>query len=272
MDQLVVLMMDGLEADLVEDPSSMNLMQEHHGRYRVPEEYYHIRERIPYTPTVWSSFITGMKPSQHGIREWWVRDDPVWLNALRQVTPEPIKQVLRPIRKRIVRPKAKLAHLNKPTIFDAVKPSVALFIPCYNEPTDPHLRLNEALRRGVDEYVKEIWRLHEWREVKLFQALKRRKWRLFACWLDLVDLLGHVCWYKRKNELKHAYQRFDLIAKEVRKQAENLLIVSDHGMQGSGDGVTGTHSDHAFWSSSFPLGFEPKDPTDFYPAIRRWLG
>jgi len=48
-------------------------------------------------------------------------------------------------------------------------------------------------------------------------------------------------------------------------------VVSDHGMVSSEDGVTGTHSDHAFWSLNINTHWKPKEITDFFHKIIGWL-
>ena len=49
-----------------------------------------------------------------------------------------------------------------------------------------------------------------------------------------------------------------------------ILIVSDHGMQDSGDGITGNHSRHAFWSLNIKTTWKPNSITDFYSKIINW--
>lgn len=52
--------------------------------------------------------------------------------------------------------------LARETIFDLVKPSVAVDVPAYNEPTEVNLRLGQTLMsKGLEEYVREVWRVYE---------------------------------------------------------------------------------------------------------------
>jgi hypothetical protein len=75
-------------------------------------------------------------------------------------------------------------------------------------------------------------------------------YRLAFVYTNLLDTLGHLCWYKNRRELIRGYRLVNLMVWRLlrRARADVTLVVSDHGMRGSPDGVTGTHSEHMFWS------------------------
>ena len=94
-------------------------------------------------------------------------------------------------------------------------------------------------------------------------------------YFETVDWLGHLWYCKNKIGLYKAYKKFDDLVEEVKSYLNNddiLLIISDHGMQDSGDGVTGNHSDHNFWSLNIETDWKPHDITDYYPKILELCG
>ncbi len=272
--RVFILALDGLEYELVMGWKLHNLMQEHCGKYRAPISP---RYGKPHTPSAWVSFITGLPPEEHGIDDWWK-----WGRLLDWIRLHPPFRWIK--NKRVIaaalgiKPKTYTREdLRVETIFDAVKPSIALFVPGYNEPPEPHYELNEALRRGIREYERKIWEIHNWRVSKLTERLND-EWRLFMVWLDLADLLGHIYIVKNRARLLKAYWELDWLAGWLRAKLLSedphtaFLIVSDHGMQVSDDGVTGDHSPHGFWSSNVPLPREPKEITDFRDIILELVG
>ncbi|RLE53765.1 MAG: hypothetical protein DRJ26_02990 [Candidatus Methanomethylicota archaeon] len=272
--KVFVLGLDGLEYMLVSKWKLENLMQVKYGYFEVSEEYAHKRGGVPYTPIIWASFITGKKPSEHGVRELWTYGK--FLDKLRHLPPiKWIKGKRRFLSKLGLKPKVVGREtLNCPTIFDVINPSIAVNVPSYNESTHLHRRLSEAFYRGLEEYEKEIWRVHEERKKATYDALRSGYWKLFMTYFDLADLLGHLHFIKRPFKLLKAYLELNNLAGELQSRVPNdtvFLIISDHGMEPSGDGVTGNHSKRAFWSLNLNEKWEPRDFTDFFPKIMQWL-
>ena len=72
----------------------------------------------------------------------------------------------------------------------------------------------------------------------------------------------------------NCYLELNQLARQIKDRLQKdtvMLIVSDHGMQASKDGITGTHSKYAFWSLNIKTDWKPKDITDFYPKILEWV-
>ena len=260
---------------MVERWGLSNLKQVKYGKLEIPKKYFHKGAGVPYTPIIWTTIITGAPPEEHGIREWWsygrfldwVKRKPplIWVKNKRKYL---WRLGLKP---HVIRKEDWLG--NRKTIFELVKPSIPLFIPGYNEATEYHEMLNLAIKYGgLREYISMIWRIHRLRKVRLWTALQNKKgWKLFMVWLDIADLLGHVCWHKCLDELMNAYLDLDRLAKSLKQELGNeptyILIISDHGMQDSSDGVTGNHSTHAFWSQNINDDWVPKDFTDYKTRI-----
>ncbi len=272
-ERILILAYDGLEASLVERWRLSGLLQAVHGRY---EAAVSPRYGKPHTPSAWTTIITGKPPEEHGVDDWWsygrildwLRTHPPlsWVKGKRRIA---WRLGIRP---RVVNRSVARAR----TWFEEVKPSIPLFIPAYNEPTWPHEEFNRALERGLEAYIEKVWEIHRWRAETLLETLRgNREWRLLMAWLDIADLLGHACWVKCRAQLYRAYRALEDLAVEARRLAPPgtvTLILSDHGMMDSGDGVTGDHSPHGFWSLSVDIPwFRPRRATDFHPLVLRVL-
>lgn len=94
------------------------------------------------TPIIWACFITGKEPQDHGVYSWWrisryrsLDKLAHWIRynapVIKNMPTAKLKKTLRILKLR-PRPPSK-EDLHVPTIFDLVKPSVALFVPGYNE-------------------------------------------------------------------------------------------------------------------------------------------
>jgi len=272
--RVFILALDGLDYGLARRWRLLNLLQKRHGAFRIGREYYHPTQRVPYSPTIWATVITGRRPREHGVRDWWVYGGI--LDKLRYL---PVIRWIKGKRKLLarlgIRPHVpSRAELGCETIFDVVKPSIAVNVPPYNDPTEYHAILREAVEKGLDEYLRAIWRVHEMRVRDTLRALEEAgEWKLFMTWLDLADLLGHTCIGRRRLELMKGYMELNRLAGELQRRVPGdtvFLIISDHGMRLAEDGVSGDHSEYAFWSLNLDTDWEPRDFTDFYPKILEW--
>ena len=247
--RLLILALDGLDYDLVVKWRLKNLMQTCYGRHRT---IVSPRYGEPLTPTIWASFLTGKRPEEHGVDGWYtygrfldkIRFMPIirWVKGKRRLLS---KLGLKP---RIVDRR----DLRTPTLLDIVKPSKALFVPAINEPTWIHREYEEALMRGLGNYIAKIWEIHGFRKRAFFKELGNGFWKLFMAWFDIADLLGHVCICKHRLELLKAYMDLDRLVVQAKKILGDdviLLIVSDHGIRPAEDGG-GERSEHGFWSLS----------------------
>jgi len=270
--RVFALLLDGLELDLVERWNLEGLKQVEYGRYEAPISPTYGK---PHTPSAWYSFITGKPPAEHGVDSWWtygsfldwIRMKPplVWIKNKRKLF---WRLGLKP---RVVDKR----DTGGTTIFDLVKPSIAVNVPTYNEPTEYHYELSKALEKGVREYEKKIWEIHKRRVSQVFEKIGD-EWKLFMAWFDIADLMGHLHLIKRPQKLRRVYQILDDLAQRLKGKVPDetlFLIVSDHGMTPSGDGVTGDHSLYGFYSINKNLEFfKPKKITDFFPYILRITG
>jgi len=268
----LVLAFDGLEYDLVEKWNLKNIKQKVYGKYLAPVSPRHGK---PHTPSAWVSFITGKSVEEHGIDDWWtygklnrifnwLRWKPpfIWIKGKRKL-----------LRKIGLGPQIHTKKdLKVRTIFDVVKPSIALNIPAYNEPLSYHIELEKALEKGLNEYERKIWEIHR-RRVKALMENINKEWKLLMAWFDLADLLGHIYMVKNPLRLLRGYLELNRLVGRVSKITGKdtfIIVVSDHGMKPAGS--TGDHSKYGFYSFNMNVGYKPKRITDFYKLILKIIG
>jgi len=268
--KVFILALDALEYDFVEKWNLKYLKQKVYGRIELGDRYNPSWGDEPYTPIVFHSFISGLPPEEHKIES--VATYGRALNFIRKL----IKFV--PNKRKIAKifgitPQALTRkHYEHKTIFDEVYPSLAIDVPTYNlEIRDWHLDWKTGINK---QKIKAIWASYLRRKKQIFNALKNQHmWKLCMAYIRVADLLGHIYIVKKTLKLLNCYLELNSLAGNVQKLLSKntiLLIMSDHGMEPSGDGVTGRHSKHAFWSLNIDTGWRPKDITDFYPKIIEW--
>jgi len=271
----LVFALDGLEYDLVVKWKLKHLLQRKYGKIEIGKEYYY-GEHGPYTPIIWTSFITGLPPSKHKIRSLWtygrvldfIRKLPIisWIKNKRKIL----------FKLGILEPKiVSKENLNVRTIFDVVKPSIAVRMIGYNDDVEQWRKASKTiLFEGLKKYDEVLWEFYRERERELFENL-HKDWKLLMAYFRIADGKGHIHIAKNPHILRRVYRRLDTLVYRVKKQLKKqldetiILVVSDHGMKPAPDG-TGIHSHHAFWSINIDTDWEPKDITDFFPQIVRW--
>jgi|GEM_PF-992937 len=277
--RVFILALDALDHRLVMRWRLKNLLQKKWGTFEISKEYFRMKkeesEGIPFSPKIWTSFITGRKPSEHGVKTWWVYSKP--LERIRHL---PVISWVKGKRKILRKIGIKMHIISRrdisglKTIFDEVKPSIAIYVPAYNDPTFLHEKLEEAFHMGLDKYAKQIWEDHEERKKATLKALnENRDWKLFMTYFRLADLIGHLFYVKKPLRIMKAYLELNNLAGMLKTHVPPntiFLIVSDHGMRASSDGLMGEHSKYAFWSLNIDTEWTPKDFTDFYPKIIEW--
>lgn len=275
--KVFILAIDGLEYNLVEKWDLKNLKQTVYGKGKS-----FITRDVPYTPTMWTSFITGKYPEEHKINTWWT-----W-GIFEHFKKLPIISKIRGKGKFLklfgINPRRLVKRtdwkVNIETIFDKIRPSIPLFIPAYNESEKFHqfekeLNIFDLIRKRGNEKMpietleEIILKNHQKRKEIMFEEIEK-DWKLFMVWFDLCDLFGHVFWTINFPKIRWAYYEFDSLVKKIKEKIKDkylFLIVSDHGMELSEDGVTGNHSDHFFWSLNIKTDWRPKDFTSFFDFI-----
>jgi len=261
--------LDGLEYEVVTKLKLHALLQSVYGYIDVG----YLRTLL--TPVIWTCFITGREHEEHGVYSWWRFSRYKLLDKLahwvrynvpviKSMSTAKLKRMLRIFG---LRPRPTLREdLHFPTIFDLIKPSVALFVPGYSE--EPWIRdyYSEAFEKGVKEAEKAVWHVHECRKRKLLEELKKNSdWKLFMAWFDLADWIGHFYMGKSKLKIMKAYFELNRLAARVKKMVPKdtlFMIASDHGME-----LGGHHSPRAFYSFNIDPGWRPRKITEYFNFI-----
>jgi len=270
--RVCVLGYDGLELTLVEKLNLRSLLQREHGRVEVP-----ITGGIddPSTPIVWTSFITGQPPHIHGVNMPQVWDSP--LDSFRSLIRR--HRTLYGIAKRFklgyrmrermgVEPRfPSQKNIRCDTIFDIVRPSIAISIPVYNENLHQNYPVGEVFKARQDpkfrrEYEVKVRHIFQQEIDELFDALER-EWRVLMIHFHITDLLGHIYWGTEKLAL--IYEEMALLTDRVKQKLrpeDLLLVISDHGMGRYG------HTHYGFYSLNMELGLRNPAITDFFHIIK----
>ncbi|WP_460126276.1 alkaline phosphatase family protein [Stetteria hydrogenophila] len=265
---MLVIALDALEYDLVVGLGLRSLMQRRYGKLPVPRELYHYSHPVPFTPKVWTAILTGRPPGEGEAEDLWVYENRLlerlrWLPPLRWV-----KGKRKLLEKLGFKPRVRMFRIHGETILDRCAPSLAVNVPGVNIWEDWMDRLRRLVSRGdlqgaiqaAFQYTREVFTEFERR------ARRERGHRLYMVYSNLADYVGHLCWYRCRGELERAYRLLALWAPRLKAAVDPdvTLIVSDHGMQGSDDGVSGDHSDHMYWSLNIDHEFR-----DIYEIPRR---
>ena len=272
--KVCIIGLDGLEASYIERFNFPNLRQVEYGRVRVP--ITDVGE--PQTSIVWSCFLTGKLPHEHGVTkpaEWnfkplnWLYRYVEGVGMRRFLLHHELfggfmRNVLSVFGVKQSSPK-----LRHPTFLDAVPNSVGFSIPCLDEDViqdskgliDAILKhesrekfLHDAFNRFVNEQ-KTFWRLLHSNPPLLFVHFQ------------ITDLYGHI-YCREPDKLLNLYRLMDDFVLKVKKRIPSnclLLIISDHGITDNHG-----HSNYGFYSSNHPLNLHTPHITDFYKIIIEW--
>jgi hypothetical protein len=254
MRRLLILAVDGLEANLVEGLRLEALLQRYHGRYYVEAEKHA-------TPALWAAFLTGLPPETFSIK-FVERNVPESIRRLRFL------RFLKPLGRRIFKLHPPTIRRRYETIFDYFLKPLPFNVFSYNEEREQFmLRMKYSLPRTVGDKMKSLRAKREWKELTRslldrFSEMLEGEWDLAMTHIYYTDIIGHL-FYDKIEELVESYLMVNEYVKRISKEVEPcvILIVSDHGMR------RGIHTNHAFWSSNVQLSLTPKKITDFHGLI-----
>lgn len=278
--RVFVLALDGLEYSLVTKWKLRNLLQVTHGEFEISEEYWTWIDGFgrPYSPLVWSSFITGARPSVHGITGFWTYRN----RSIELIRNLPFISRFRGKRAFLSRlgiaPQLqKKEDLKIRTIFDVVRPSIGIDVLGYNP--EKEMRVRQFRCRNADEFMEVAKNNFLELKQRMFDEIQK-SWKLFMFYVHYTDAAGH-CW--SFGRLRFVYQLMDLLTVEIKDKLDEdtiFLIVSDHGIEatdklvGASKDLNGAprhcHSTHAFYSINYKTDWKPENITDFFPKLIEW--
>jgi len=276
MDKICIIGIDALEYDFVKKWNLKNLKQKEYDKINLLVDY------APPTPVIWTSFITGQKPKDHGITSDRIWDSKIieWVSSFKKFFLRSLGIDLFPawvdrnlakkigIKYRAVNKK----DLNSDTIFDFFEQNVAIGIPCYNEwKEDLELRNvlveTEAGKVPKKELKNMALKVFESKKEETFKKLKK-KWKIFMTYFYVLDPIQHVFYYD-EDFIKDMYKEMNSLVSKIKKQLDKktlVLIIADHGLK------KGKHTGYGFYSSNKKLKLKNPKITDFFGLIKNVLG
>ncbi len=297
--KVLVLAVDGLEADLVKKWNLKGLMQKEwgiHDVYSVVGE-----EGKIYTPIVWGAFLLGESPLQKGFtyEDMFKKRMKIGygilypLYVLRKKLLGGRKLGLRKFLikiglfnvERIRKHAAKIeklpeALIEKTVVEEARKMGYRVWVkefPSLNENKVAEFRayMGVYFSEDLQTRLKHLENVYSF-TLDLFEeaveAFKDNDLVLF--YSPIIDYANHMLYRPKALKLMvHLATFYKRINNLVEKTSERLsgegaiLVVSDHGY----DPVKHEHSRYGFWSSNIALGTKPKSITDFKDIILKLL-
>jgi len=276
--RIFILGIDALEFKLVEDFDLTNLKQSEYGKVSIPTECYTIGLKemwTPWTPFIWSAFLTGKTPDQTGIGKLNYRK---WENKALQF----LREKSAKIGLNKIKGKAKILNalgfkqryhnrtdFKVKTVFDLARSPIDIGVPCYSK--DWKFKLDSS-KDDINAYFKES--LSDFKKNRA-ATLNRmdEEWDLFFSYARHLDICGHL-FISKRTKMWENYILLDDFAKQIvtRLPKKTLfLIVSDHGMEQLEGSKFGKHSERAYYSSNIPLELKAPSITDFYEIIKEKL-
>lgn len=284
-----MLALDGLEFTLVKKWGLNYLMQEYSGVFKIPKEYFitclnrwtgNKVMSSPFTPIIWTSFLTGRKPEEHGIktlRTYLKIPEILRYSKIVHKTKKIVDHALGLSLGKIlgITPPFLIdkRDIPYPTIFDVIENSIAIYFICYNEPSWVFNTIATTLKHDLSKASEALWCIYKLRKKEMFKRLND-DWQLFGVYFEIADILGHLYMGKRSLKLLKVYLELNKLIREIKELLPNdvaFLVVTDHGMKPSPNGVGGIHSEYAFWSTNVKLSSNPKDFTHFFYLILKLL-
>jgi predicted AlkP superfamily phosphohydrolase/phosphomutase len=201
----------------------------------------------PLTPPAWTSFMTGVNPGKHGVRDFFI------------FRPNSFERIL-----------ANSTHIRSKRFWDLAgergKRSIILYVPFtyppqkiegmmisgipapsqgeYVYPEEMNRELEEKLGKwwvkvDLDKYsdsheeafLEEIWQSLEVR-FSVANYLMKKEWDLFAFVIMETDWVQHILWGKKDECLLPLYVKIDgMIGQfmKVLREEDAIVILSDHG-------------------------------------------
>ncbi len=270
--RVVIIGLDGLEASLINPERYPNICQAEHGRINL-DGFNQIQ-----TPQIWTSFITGVMPSEHGIDGF---KHQTFLSKIEKKYGEYVKKSLSFFGLKAVNlvtgAKNNLyghydIHPYEPytkedikvrTIFDKVPNSHIISLPVYSEP-----EVYKDIRRSVSRAVGNKELSHDLsqtsldlmkKEVDEFIKYLHNDLDLIMVHLFVADVYGHL-YGCDEDKLLELYGLFEEFVGSV-KDDSFTIILSDHGTKG------GFHTPYGFYSLSKPFGLDNPHITEFHDII-----
>lgn len=281
--KLLILGFDALEYNLVERYKLNALKQKQYGKLSIPKECY--TETVdffgnkvyePWSPYVWSAFLTGKTPKELGLKKENIaeRTNRV-INFVRKIVIKmhlesawmKSRKMLGWVVKRFGGERKRLILDKEQTFLKNVDDFLAINFPMLSSEWVLDLPSSD-----LNEVVKEYWKQYFKIRARTLQAIKDNQHTVILSYTRLLDIIGELC-YGNKLMMMKAYFEINDFVKQIHEILPNgaiCLIVSDHGIEVFGEKF-GKHSEHAFWSLNITTEWNPRSIIDFYSELKKLL-
>ena len=282
--KIFILGLDGCEYNFVKPREYPVLKQEECGKTILPKAtlswYPEMSIYNPFTPTIWTSFLTGKIPEEHGI----TRDkaEKVWNNKLLNVARKhyflrwlvhhaPQWKKLFPL----LGFKKLPMKITVPTIFDYADNTIHVQVPVVDTKWEHQAPLGMH-KKSVPEIIEYLEaRFIRTKKFTLRLLDSGKPWDLFMAYVSILDWAGHGYW-GLDQKMEEYYNIAEQYAYEIKKRLDPetwVLIVSDHGIMRLPETKVhgGMHSYHAYWSSNIKLGRKEIGLLEWFPLIKEYL-
>ena len=282
--KVCVLAFDGLEYNLVEKWKLNSLKQKVYGKYPIPKacwikttDFMGNRIYEPWTPLVWTAFLTGKLPNQLQIGEYTLgRRKSKLANLLRTFIIKfglsyywvNLRNHLRLTRIiNIIAGERETSKIPIEQTFLKNKKHAIINFPMLSDGWSLNFPYGATEKIIIQTYHQQFDNLSKQLLDKLQQP-----WQILVYYTRLLDVVGELA-YGNKLELMKAYFKANWLTYKVKQKLPAdtiLLVISDHGMQPF-KGKYGKHTNYGFWSLNIKTDWKPKTITDFHPKIIEWV-
>lgn len=267
-DTLAVVALDAADYELARRWECENVLLDDHQEI---ETFTHSFDH-PFTPEVWTSVATGLHPEEHDVREDAASWDSLPLRLASKVT----QFLPHDWRNRLGKPFRERGHeqqIHRTDAPHAFESGAAFGWPGVTEAE--HLSEAWGWASRVSRGEMET---SELRERTLGNTGKEFGWLLgmqeagvpiAGVHSHVLDITGHA-FASREEPLREYYERVDRMLGWVRERVDELVVLSDHGMQVAwlDDEEPGVHSHRAMVGAT--AGVEGTLPDSVF-EVRAWL-
>lgn len=269
---LCVIALDAADYKLAREWDCRNILLDKHGEL----ETFSYSKDGPTTLEVWTSVATGVHPREHGMastgeqQEW---ENPL-LRVAGRVTPYVLPKDLRVKLGTLFRGDDDDSVMTfEPTEHDQVFPEGGAY--CWPGIT-PGEHLAETwhwlnLAEQGEIINEELWRrlyANAGKELGWLMGMSHTNQPLVGVHSHILDAAGHA-FAERPERLREVYENVDEMLGRVRKHVDDLVVLSDHGMEVgwiNGDEEPGSHS----WRAVFATTVDEPLPESVFD-VREWL-
>lgn len=248
---IVVIALDAADYALAREWNCENILLDAHGEI----ETFTYGTETPSTLEVWPSVATGLHPEDHGIVN---KNETAqsWENPVLQMGSKITRYLPNTVRSTLGKPfhragqKKQFKQTDAPHVFEdghvfswpGITPA-----PNLSEAWKIMFRTDEETPR--QKFEGELFKLFG-SEIGWATRMAKTDVPIVGVHSHILDIAGHA-YMTRENRLQSVYEQVDGMLGWIRSSVDQLVIISDHGMQVSWiDDKTGKHSMRALFATT----------------------